>query len=262
MKIIFAVLTAAYFLTVSYQCRAQSDYLISVEFYNAGIDLFNRGNYASADTAFTRSLNKCPSAETYYNRAMTRKKLGSMEGFCNDMYMATANGDSLSKMIFINKCTTTDTIYHGSHAVAKIVASHTYDSNEDIITTDTSGKLNWNSGEDTIAFSCSDTSMLLKTQVRPVFPGNEEGVALFLKRNLKYPAVSLSKKIEGTVIVIFTISREGKTGNVKILKGVNEEIDREAARIIGKMPHWFPGMQDGKFVAVQYQLPVRFSLKN
>ncbi len=95
----------------------------------------------------------------------------------------------------------------------------------------------------------------------PVFPGSESGLMIFLTSNIHYPPASSDKGIQKIVYVTFVISREGKVGNVKILKGFNDELNQEAMRVVSIMPQWFPGMQWGRFVEVQYNLPIIFSVR-
>lgn len=86
----------------------------------------------------------------------------------------------------------------------------------------------------------------------------------FIGENLKYPTAAKEKKIEGLAVISFTVNKKGKVENVKIEKNPGEGCGEEAARIIKMMNDknmvWVPGQKDGKDVAVQYNLPVRFRL--
>ena len=61
-------------------------------------------------------------------------------------------------------------------------------------------------------------------------------------------------------MVSFVVEKDGLVSNVKVLKGVCESIDEEAARVVRGMPKWKPGMKDGKPVRVSYQIPIVFKL--
>ena len=89
----------------------------------------------------------------------------------------------------------------------------------------------------------------------------EESVKRFISENLIYPKTSLTKKIEGTVYINFTINSDGIVSTPKILRGINEEMDAEALRVINLMPQWYPGKHKGEAVAVQYNYPIKFSLQ-
>jgi protein TonB len=67
--------------------------------------------------------------------------------------------------------------------------------------------------------------------------------------------------IEGTVYVQFVVDKDGKVGQVKVLRAVDKFLDKEAARVVNSMPAWKPGKQNGKAVAVYYTVPIRFQLQ-
>jgi Ca-activated chloride channel family protein len=94
----------------------------------------------------------------------------------------------------------------------------------------------------------------------PAFPGGEDSLKIFLQMNLVYPTAAKAKGISGTVYVTFVVNRDGSVSDVKVLRGVNNELDAEALRVIGMMPKWIPGKQNGKTVSVQMNLPIKFTL--
>jgi TonB family protein len=95
----------------------------------------------------------------------------------------------------------------------------------------------------------------------PVFPGGEDTRIAYLVNNINYPAEAKSKGIQGTVYVTFVIEPDGKVSNVKVLRGVHALLDKEAVRVIQSMPAWTPGKQRGEPVRVQFNTPVKFSLR-
>jgi TonB family protein len=106
------------------------------------------------------------------------------------------------------------------------------------------------------------TTVLTKAEQMPSFPGGEEKLYQFLSENIKYPTEALDKKIEGTVLVTFVVNENGKISDVRMAKRMANGMDQEAIRVVKMMPNWVPGMDNGKAVAVQYTLPVKFSLGN
>jgi len=92
------------------------------------------------------------------------------------------------------------------------------------------------------------------------FPGGLEAMARFLQKNMKYPAVARRMGVEGTVFVSFVIDREGIISDIKVVKGISAECDKEASRVISTMPPWKPGKQNGKAVKCRFVLPVKFKL--
>ena len=95
----------------------------------------------------------------------------------------------------------------------------------------------------------------------PRFPGGEAELMQFLAKNMKYPNEAEKAKQEGRVIATFIVEENGQVTNAQVVKGVAPLLDAEALRVIGLMPRWEPGYQDGKAVRVKYTLPVTFQLK-
>jgi TonB family protein len=95
----------------------------------------------------------------------------------------------------------------------------------------------------------------------PEFPGGMQKALEFLGKNIKYPVAAQQAKIEGRVIVQFVVERDGGVSDVKVMRGVNPELDAEAIRVVSMMPKWIPGKQRGKAVAVKYTMPIMFRLQ-
>jgi TonB family protein len=94
----------------------------------------------------------------------------------------------------------------------------------------------------------------------PEFPGGDLGFMKFIRNNIKYPKSAKKDKIEGKVYVQFVINRQGETEQVIVVRGVREDLDKEAMRVIRKSPKWKPGEQHGKPVKVAYTIPINFEL--
>jgi TonB family protein len=94
----------------------------------------------------------------------------------------------------------------------------------------------------------------------PEFPGGQTGLFKYITDNTKYPENARKNGEEGTVYVNFIVNKEGKVTQPKVTKGRSASLDAEALRLVNAMPLWSPGVQAGKPVAVQYTLPIRFSL--
>ena len=94
----------------------------------------------------------------------------------------------------------------------------------------------------------------------PEFPGGTDAMYSFLATNILYPDYARKKGIEGKVFIQFIISEVGKVTEAKVIRGVDTVLDREALRVVNKMPNWESGKMDGKAVKVQYTLPISFGL--
>jgi protein TonB len=95
----------------------------------------------------------------------------------------------------------------------------------------------------------------------PTFPGGEEKLFEYLRKNIKFPPVARENGIQGRVFVTFVVDKDGKVKEVKVLRGIGGGCDEEALRVIRSMPDWKAGKQNGRPVQVQYNLPVNFTLK-
>lgn len=98
-------------------------------------------------------------------------------------------------------------------------------------------------------------------EVMPEFPGGMNECLKFISENVKYPAIAHKKGITGRVIVQCTIEKDGTVSNVKVARSVNEELDKEAMRVIETMPKWTPGKMKGEPVRCKYSLPITFNLQ-
>lgn len=97
----------------------------------------------------------------------------------------------------------------------------------------------------------------------PQFPnGGIPGMMKYLSENIRYPEAAVKAGKQGRVIVLFVVDKDGSITNVKTMKGVDAELDKEAVRVVSAMPKWIPGMQKGKAVRVKYTVPVTFRLPN
>ena len=94
------------------------------------------------------------------------------------------------------------------------------------------------------------------------FPGGMAALKRWLNNNMRYPEAAQQNDIQGRVIVNFVVEKDGSIANVKIAKGVDKDLDREALRVVKKMPKWQPGKNNGVAVRSYFNLPVTFRLQN
>ncbi|WP_276168036.1 energy transducer TonB [Zobellia alginiliquefaciens] len=104
----------------------------------------------------------------------------------------------------------------------------------------------------------------------PIFPGCEsesDKRACFQKmmqkhigKNFRYPEIAQEMGVQGRVSVMFTIQKDGSIGNVR-MRGPDKNLEKEAARIISKLPKMTPGKQRGRAVRVPFSIPITFKLQ-
>lgn len=89
----------------------------------------------------------------------------------------------------------------------------------------------------------------------------EKYMTKHIANNFNYPKEALLKKIEGKILVQFTIDKDGHVIDIKKKGQENTEIlEEEAERLISKLPLFVPGSHNGEKVLVKYALPIIFKL--
>jgi len=94
----------------------------------------------------------------------------------------------------------------------------------------------------------------------PEFPGGLEAFGKFLSSNIKYPASAREQKIQGRVIITFIVEKDGSLSSERIVRGITDDLNNEALRVMMLSPRWKPGMQGNRPVRVQYSVPINFAL--
>jgi protein TonB len=84
---------------------------------------------------------------------------------------------------------------------------------------------------------------------------------MWIGDNIQFPEAATENGIQGRVIMQFTVGTDGRVVNVKVLRGVDPALDKEAVRVITSSPKWSPGKQRNKPVRILYTLPVIFQLQ-
>jgi len=93
------------------------------------------------------------------------------------------------------------------------------------------------------------------------YPGGPSALQRFLTRNLHYPENEVHRSMQGTVIVGFIVTKEGKINKIKIVRSVDDSIDQEAIRVIGLMPFWEPLIIGGILCDSYRTQPIVFTLE-
>lgn len=86
-------------------------------------------------------------------------------------------------------------------------------------------------------------------------------IVRYIAQNTKYPPIAKDAGIQGTVYVYFVVDRQGKVKDAKVLREVDQRLDKEALRVVKSLPDFEPGEQRGKAVSVQYTIPVKFIIR-
>ena len=95
----------------------------------------------------------------------------------------------------------------------------------------------------------------------PRFPGGEAELMKYLSTHINYPTMAMENNVQGRVVVQFVVTKTGKIGEVKVVRSVDRDLDKEAVRVCKTLPDFIPGKMNGQAVNVWYTLPVSFKLQ-
>jgi TonB family protein len=105
-------------------------------------------------------------------------------------------------------------------------------------------------------FSFTNTEGLLYTKN---YCG-DEALMKFVQKNVKYPSIAKEYNITGKVYASFIVGKDGSVTNVKIVRGVDKNLDAEVIRLVKSFPKYKAGIQRGKAVRVMFTIPINFTL--
>ena len=94
----------------------------------------------------------------------------------------------------------------------------------------------------------------------PEFPGGWSAFMQWLTKNLKYPESAQKNKVQGTVVVSFSVNKDGSIASTKVSTSADPVLDAEALRVMKMMPKWKPGMDRNKVCRTMIAVPVVFKL--
>ena len=97
---------------------------------------------------------------------------------------------------------------------------------------------------------------------KPMFQGGDANeFSKWVNSKLVYPEIAKENGVQGRVVLQFTVNPDGSVSNVKVLRGVDASLDKEAVRVVSSSPKWTPGKQRDRAVKVTYTFPVIFQLR-
>ena len=97
---------------------------------------------------------------------------------------------------------------------------------------------------------------------KPSFQGGDANqFSKWVNQRLVYPEMAKENGVQGRVTLQFTVEKDGSVTKVKVLRGVDPALDKEAVRVVSMSPKWKPGKQRDRAVPVTYTFPVIFQLR-
>lgn len=96
--------------------------------------------------------------------------------------------------------------------------------------------------------------------VEATFPGGPAAMQQWIAKNVKYPQTSIELGEQGKVYVSFVVEPDGSISGIQVERGVSDDLDREAKRLVRSMPNWTAGEAGGKKARTRCRLPINFTL--
>ena len=97
---------------------------------------------------------------------------------------------------------------------------------------------------------------------KPSFMGGDANqFSAWVNKRLVYHEIAKENGVQGRVTLQFTVEKDGSVTKVKVLRGVDPSLDKEAVRVVSMSPKWKPGKQRDRAVPVTYTFPVYFQLR-
>ena len=99
--------------------------------------------------------------------------------------------------------------------------------------------------------------------VKPSFNGGSANeFSQWVNSQLKYPQTAINDKVQGRIIMSFTVDTDGSVKDVKVLRGIRQDLDEMALKVVTASPKWEPGRNaEGEAVPVTMVFPVIFQLR-
>lgn len=107
-----------------------------------------------------------------------------------------------------------------------------------------------------------ENKVFTSVEQMPQFPGGEAELLKWISSHIKYPQMAAENGVQGRVVIQFVVTKTGAIGEVKVARGKDPDLDKEAVRVVKSLPKFNPGKMNGQPVNVWYTLPVNFKLQN
>lgn len=98
--------------------------------------------------------------------------------------------------------------------------------------------------------------------IQPEFPGGYKALMLYIHDHLRWPKKVSCTKDKIRVVIGCTIDKKGRVRKVKVMRSFAPEYDKEAIRVVKKLPKFEPARMNGKVVNIRYVIHVVFKKSN
>jgi len=95
----------------------------------------------------------------------------------------------------------------------------------------------------------------------PLYLGGTDNLNFALAKEINYPRMATENGKMGTVNVVFTIDKNGRTSNYHVDTPLGYGLDEESIRVVKLLAdNWLPGLLNGEAVDIEYTQPVKYTL--
>lgn len=236
----------------------------SKKLYDLGNEFFAKKNYEKADSLFTVSIKLIPHPDTYFNRAVCRRRMNDFSGYCTDIAAAANMGDKESYSMYCKECAKIDTVYtsQSNELVSKqdfefatFITDYKYNTNRDYEKYDRAGNMILSyiiMGIDTIYLRSNNVT-------DPVYSGGYAAIEDYIKTKTNFYNHVNSKKMQGKINLALTIGNNGKIRRVKVLLGLRDGSSDSLARALYSLMPFEPAKYNGVNVKYQSQISIDFA---
>lgn len=104
-------------------------------------------------------------------------------------------------------------------------------------------------------------SLIMRGEDTPVFPGGPDAMNKYVASKTRYPDVAKENGIEGIVVIGFMVQPDGSLTEIKVLRFIDPDLEREALRVVSGMPKWIPATKDGTPIEAPSKVDIPFILE-
>ena len=105
-----------------------------------------------------------------------------------------------------------------------------------------------------------EEEFFMTVEEMPEFPGGDLGLMKYILKNINYPTIAKEYNITGKVYVSYIVDKTGTVTNVKVIRGIDKNLDEEAVRLVKSLPNYKPGKNKGRPARVMFTIPINFTL--
>lgn len=236
----------------------------SKKLYDLGNIEFSKKNYDRADSLFTESVKLVPHPDTYYNRAVCKKRMNDFGGYCTDLAAAANLKDVESYRLYCKECAKIDTLFLNAlnepatikdFDIAIFTTNFKYNTNSEYEKYDNEGNILLSyiiMGNDTIYLKSKDVK-------EASYNGGNKAIEDFIKTKTTFYEHINKNKLSGKVNLALTIGSNGKIRRVKVLLGLRDGSSDSLAKALYKLEAFQPAKYNNRDAKFQQQISVDFN---